>query len=865
MTVSSTTSRNQYTATSGQTVFPYSFEIFDKDDVAVLQNGTLLSEGTNYTVSGVGNNSGGNITLVVGATAGDVLTIYRDMAYQRLTDYQNSGDFLAQEVNDDFDRLWLAVQQNEQGTDRAIVKPITDASSIDMTLPSATDRANSFLTFDSTGAPSVIAAGSINAPSSIIRQQFTGDGSTVLFTLAVAPGALGQSVQVFIDGVYQEGDTYTISGASLTFSESPPLNSSIEVVTFKVNDIGETSSNLVSYISAGSVETSVQAKLRETVSPADFGAVGDGVTDDTAALQAMADYVFSVSTVLDTSLRKGHVKVEFPPRREYKITDTIDFGGSIGTAGQQGCRVNIDFNNCQISPAPDGSGVVHSALRLWGLNAKWQNLTIDFGVHCTQHQVYSSQPAGIVMNPLEANVPASGVIFSFCTYQQIIVFNAWIGFYLEPDTAPSFKNRFINCDAKGCLNWGYKMDSSPDVGISTTNVWECCHVAAKLAGSDVANGGLYYNCIQTHVPSAATEPGVGADWQNVWIENTATSGSGYPAWSASETRYYEDGKGYYLYALSNSTFQGGCAVDGTNNGENGNMITVDNQGGLVIMGGLHVEGYLSAFDNKYPIDVPRGYLFIDELYFPGCFWMAPTENILIGSSRGQGRRVFLQDYYDYAPTIKNTPIRAIDATGINFVQTGMGIASDEVIGTPDNGALIERRIVSRDMYQTGLGATNVTITPTVDESGTYYAHNIGSTGSATLQLNGNYDQGTFYKVSCFNSTGAATGTALVTGINGSVIHGPTEAVNGQTICARKIGTTLWQTWIEPTKNTDGDNSYNSNLGVMTVNDLPTAAAGYTGARAMVTDANATTFASTVASGGANTVPVYCDGSNWIIG
>lgn len=52
--------------------------------------------------------------------------------------------------------------------------------------------------------------------------------------------------------------------------------------------------------------------------------------------------------------------------------------------------------------------------------------------------------------------------------------------------------------------------------------------------------------------------------------------------------------------------------------------------------------------------------------------------------------------------------------------------------------------------------------------------------------------------------------------------------------------------------------------VTTVAALPSAV-GRTGIRYIVTDANATTFMSTVASGGSNIVPVFSNGTNWKIG
>jgi hypothetical protein len=238
MTVADNTSRNQYTATSGQTVFAYTFEIVDKGDIVVLQNGTTLSEGTNYTVSGVGAQNGGNITLTVGATTGDVMTIYRDMAYSRTQNYADSGDFLASEVNTDFDNLWLAGEQTNRSFSQSIRKPITDDDSVSMELPVASARANTFLAFSSTGAVTTSPVSDGVNPSTIRQEDFTGNGTTTVFTLTSYQGT-DLSVLIYIDGIYQERGTYSISGYTLTFTEAPPENSSIEVLLFKVADIGD--------------------------------------------------------------------------------------------------------------------------------------------------------------------------------------------------------------------------------------------------------------------------------------------------------------------------------------------------------------------------------------------------------------------------------------------------------------------------------------------------------------------------------------------------------------------------------------------------------------------------------------------------
>jgi len=53
---------------------------------------------------------------------------------------------------------------------------------------------------------------------------YTGNGSTVAYAVS------GNVVAVYINGVYQNRNTYSISSSTLTFSEAPPLTSLIEIL-----------------------------------------------------------------------------------------------------------------------------------------------------------------------------------------------------------------------------------------------------------------------------------------------------------------------------------------------------------------------------------------------------------------------------------------------------------------------------------------------------------------------------------------------------------------------------------------------------------------------------------------------------------
>ncbi|MEB7619833.1 sialate O-acetylesterase [Klebsiella aerogenes] len=109
MSVPNQTPYNIYTANGLTTVFAYQFMIMNAGDIEVSINGAPQTSG--YTVQGAGQTGGGQVVFMTPPANGSVVMLLRKLVIKRDTDYQDNGDLLAETINADFDRLWLAMQQ----------------------------------------------------------------------------------------------------------------------------------------------------------------------------------------------------------------------------------------------------------------------------------------------------------------------------------------------------------------------------------------------------------------------------------------------------------------------------------------------------------------------------------------------------------------------------------------------------------------------------------------------------------------------------------------------------------------------------------------------------------------------------------
>jgi hypothetical protein len=159
--ISNVTRRQVYapSGTGGAGPYAFTFEILANTDIAVYKNDTLLTLTTHYTVT-INANGTGSVTitaagLALSPTSPTQYAIVGNRTIARSTDFTTGGDFFANTINDELDQQTIFAQQNAEGVARALQAPQTDPTTINMTLPKASSRANKTLAFDANGDPTL--------------------------------------------------------------------------------------------------------------------------------------------------------------------------------------------------------------------------------------------------------------------------------------------------------------------------------------------------------------------------------------------------------------------------------------------------------------------------------------------------------------------------------------------------------------------------------------------------------------------------------------------------------------------------------------------------------------------------------------
>lgn len=300
MAIPNQTPYNIFTANGISTVFPYEFYLLNSFDLTVSINGVELSSG--FTISGIGNVDGGEVTFLTPPANGSVVLLERVVPTYRLTEYQDNGDLLAETVNKDFDRLWMAIQQAFIYLGLALTRPLLGGP------------------FNAHGYRIENVGDPIN-PQDAATKKFV--ESAVAGSSGYADDLFKRTLRVPEGYVNQLPAVQTRKNSILGFNDvgnPAPIFSWTDTADLALRLASSDGTHLVGFGQA-TLAASIPLTLEY------FGAVGDGVVDDTDAVRAAMLWVSSGSN--------RHLTSGIGTR--YKISQSI----VVDFAGNTGCSIYI--------------------------------------------------------------------------------------------------------------------------------------------------------------------------------------------------------------------------------------------------------------------------------------------------------------------------------------------------------------------------------------------------------------------------------------------------------------------------------------------------------------------------------------------
>ena len=328
----------------------------------------------------------------------------------------------------------------------------------------------------------------------VVTDYYVAAGGETLLTInnfTYTPG--GNHLRVFRNGLLQElsYDYTETSSNSITFTQALDSADRITLLSnvfytetedgdLRGDLLGSVGSSLVGFLADGIGASTrlVEDKLRDVVSVKDFGAVGDGVTDDTAAIQAAITYC------------QDNLKaLYFPavdPSDYYKITATLTITKPINIIGDGAHSVTLIASGLAIGEyALDIDGTAYGTfekMNLSGLSIRagagdcihLKNVSLsklsDVGIgYCRHGIVYEGTRCfSNRFERLHSNGSITGQGFRFTTHTggghhtfQDCTFGGAIGFYVDAAVAVDCVT-FNSCNFEQCTTYSCQVVGTID-------------------------------------------------------------------------------------------------------------------------------------------------------------------------------------------------------------------------------------------------------------------------------------------------------------------------------------------------------------------------------------------------------------------